>query len=54
MEIFLTCIAAAQVTLSCNNEEACKSCSTNEDEREVHWHTPRGEANAWNVSQFVE
>ena len=36
MEVFLTCVAAARVNPSRDDEGARKSCSINEDEREVH------------------
>ena len=34
-EVFLTCIAAADVNPSSDGEEVHKSCLTNEDERKV-------------------
>ena len=55
-EVFLACVAAAQANPSCDDEESCKSCSTNEDEHEVHWLTPEGEQvpASHDVSQLVE
>ena len=39
MEVFLACVAAAQVNPSSNNDKSHKSCLTNEDKHEVHWLT---------------
>ena len=52
-EVILTCVAAAQVNPSSNGDEACKSCSTNEDECEVHSLTPRGGTGTCHVGRLI-
>ena len=54
MEVFLACVAAARVNPSRNNEEARRSCSTYEDEREEHWLTPRVGADACHANRLVK